>query len=216
MKQRIPIAAWLIFGLFWIMGLISFIFLDKGQFLIDLNHWHTPVLDQVFKYATFMGDGMIYAVLGIIVLLFGTYYRFIVLAAVALIQTIPVQLGKRLFFSGFDRPRNYFGARFEELHTVAGVHIHGSHSFPSGHTASAFAVATFLIWYSKDKRWGALWALLAVLVAFSRMYLLQHFLMDTFAGSIIGVGSSLLVCWWMDHKTKLHTRSGLNRGILKA
>jgi membrane-associated phospholipid phosphatase len=40
--------------------------------------------------------------------------------------------------------------------------------------------------------WGALAGLIAVGVAYSRVYLFQHFPVDTLVGAVIGVGSSAL------------------------
>ena len=66
-------------------------------------------------------------------------------------------------------------------------------SFPSSHSANAWAVATVL-----TRRWRRGWpafALLAALVSFSRMYLDRHYLSDVFAGALLGVGLTLLSLW---------------------
>ena len=74
----------------------------------------------------------------------------------------------------------------------------GPNSFPSNHTAFAFATATSLSmafpkWYVIGPAY-----LFAGLAAYSRMYLGVHFPVDILGGIVIGVGSSLLV-WEMDH-----------------
>ena len=63
-------------------------------------------------------------------------------------------------------------------------------SFPSGHTLSSAIGATVLT--GTDRRFG--WAAipLAVLMAFSRLYLYVHFPSDVFAGAVLGVGIGLL------------------------
>ncbi|MGZ3864147.1 MAG: phosphatase PAP2 family protein [Bacteroidia bacterium] len=73
----------------------------------------------------------------------------------------------------------------------------GPYSFPSNHTAFAFATATSLSmafpkWYVIGPAY-----LFAGLAAYSRMYLGVHFPLDVFGGMIIGIGSSLLV-WEAD------------------
>lgn len=73
----------------------------------------------------------------------------------------------------------------------------GPNSFPSNHTAFAFATATSLSmafpkWYVIGPAY-----LFAGLAAYSRMYLGVHFPLDVFGGMVIGIGSSLLV-WEMD------------------
>lgn len=57
-------------------------------------------------------------------------------------------------------------------------------SFPSGHTASAFAVA-FAI-FCCNKKWGSLALAAAALMGFSRLYLFVHFPSDVIAGAVIG------------------------------
>ena len=59
------------------------------------------------------------------------------------------------------------------------------YSFPSGHATAAFAVAACLL-FSGNKWWPFLTGL-AVLMAFSRLYLYVHFPTDVLAGSIFGV-----------------------------
>ena len=79
----------------------------------------------------------------------------------------------------------------------------GSPSFPSGHTADAFAfaMALSLMW----RRWQ-IWIpvfVWAALVGYSRMCLGVHFPSDVMAGSLIGVISALSTYWfWNRRKTK--------------
>lgn len=60
-----------------------------------------------------------------------------------------------------------------------------SYSFPSGHTASAFAAAGILAKYFK--KYSALIFTLAVLIAFSRLYLYVHYPTDVLAGLFLGL-----------------------------
>jgi membrane-associated phospholipid phosphatase len=70
-----------------------------------------------------------------------------------------------------------------------GEHKHSNSSFPSSHAANAFALAWVL--GARWRRGLPLYLALALLVAFSRMYLNRHFLSDVVAGAFIG-----LMCAW--------------------
>jgi len=73
----------------------------------------------------------------------------------------------------------------------------GRYSFPSGHTTSAFAMATALT-LSYQKWYVALPAYTyAGFVGYSRMRLGVHFPTDVLGGMVIGIGSGLLV-WQLD------------------
>ena len=64
------------------------------------------------------------------------------------------------------------------------------HGFPSGHTASAFVVATLAAaTFPQLRRYFMLWA---VLVALSRLALNEHFASDVVVGGLLGYGAARL------------------------
>jgi len=77
------------------------------------------------------------------------------------------------------------------------VRMPGSTSFPSGHSASAFAFATAI---SRDRPWTALaCGFLAAAVAYSRVHTGVHYPGDTVVGSLIGASTGLAVGGLLDH-----------------
>lgn len=72
------------------------------------------------------------------------------------------------------------------------VTLHNLHAFPSGHTASAFALATVLAFALRNNKYSILLLLGAILVGYSRIYLAEHFLDDVLAGALIGVVSAVV------------------------
>lgn len=70
-----------------------------------------------------------------------------------------------------------------------------SYSFPSGHSANAFACAGVIALMKKGKA-GAPALCFAALMAVSRVYLLMHYPSDILAGAALG-----LFCAWLSVKT---------------
>ncbi len=58
-------------------------------------------------------------------------------------------------------------------------------SFPSGHTAASFASAVALYLAGEKKLWKPV-LVLAVLIAFSRLYLYVHYPTDVLGGAVLG------------------------------
>ncbi len=69
-------------------------------------------------------------------------------------------------------------------------------SFPSGHTTASFEGAVVLL--LRDKRLGIPAMVLAVLIAFSRLYLYVHFPTDVLAGAVLGTLFAFLAVWIVD------------------
>lgn len=68
------------------------------------------------------------------------------------------------------------------------------YSFPSGHTAASFAVVAALFFAGKPKL-ALLTLVLAVLMAFSRMYLYVHYPTDILGGILVGCLTGAVGSW---------------------
>jgi len=64
-------------------------------------------------------------------------------------------------------------------------------SFPSGHAAFFFALATGVFFYRK--RWGILFYALAFSIGFGRVAAGLHWTSDIFGGAVVGILSALLM-----------------------
>tara|TARA_B100000927_G_scaffold246434_1_gene209373 strand:- start:1030 stop:1608 length:579 start_codon:yes stop_codon:yes gene_type:complete len=184
------------------LGALFILFQDKLDFQKKINQMGNPVLDLVMRNLTYAGDGL-FAVLVFIVLLFiRIKTALIALISFALTAGI-VQLLKHTVFDTMKRPY-YFLQSDVNFRIIEDLTYHSSNSFPSGHSASIFAICTVIAYQYKSKlSIQLLLVVIAVLVALTRVYLCQHFLQDIIAGSLIGT----LISYY----TSLFLESRLNR-----
>ena len=185
------------FGIAFVLATI--IAIGTGAFILILgkngsfqfiNSNHDPIADQFFKYFTHYGDGLMWVPLGI----YCFFYRrkhFIAVVAGVFISTLLAQVLKRVVYPDELRPISYLSETFP-VHIIDGVTMRKSHSFPSGHTTTAFAMALIMAYIINRRFWSVLLPVLALLAGYSRVYLAQHFPTDIFAGMCIGIVSAIL------------------------
>lgn len=187
---------------------IGSLIIRKGQDVLFVNGLHTPLLDDLFRTITNLGDGIIFVPI-IIVTLF-IQFRYTVIAIVAcIVNGLISSIFKRVVFPHLERPKMLL--EVNDLYFVPGVEVHETHSFPSGHTITAFCAAVFLTLLVRNQIIGIVLLIIALLVACSRIYLLQHFMMDVAAGAIIGSFTTFVI-WhlingaqdeWMNRKINI-------------
>jgi membrane-associated phospholipid phosphatase len=180
----------------------------KGELVLLINKFHLSSLDALFKYVTNLGDGVVMAVL-LVFLIFYSYKLSIVTAFSIIFQSIIVSVFKRWLFAGLERPIAFFGDSYS-WNFVDGVDVHSSNTFPSGHTTTAFAFFAILVVIFRNRGMilSLLFFLLAYIVGFSRVYLLQHFVVDVYFGAIFGILSVILALALMD---RLFNQDRLNQ-----
>lgn len=154
--------------------------------------------DYFFKYITEIGSSIPFVVAGIYLFVNFGDALFLLLSQLAV--TLVVQPIKHAM--NMPRPKTFFATTAPDvvLHQVNGVDMHAMLSFPSGHTASAFAFLLAMALICKRTWLSVLFLLLAVLAGYSRIYLSQHFAEDVFAGSLVGVLTTTLLYWIYIHK----------------
>lgn len=184
-----------------ICGILLLIF-PKSELHILSNKANSTFFDYFFKYATTLGDGSVIAILTII-LLFIKYRYAIVFLSGSLITAGIINLFKKVLLGDVFRPSKYFELyETYQLHFVEGVKLNALHSFPSGHTGTAFNVFFMLALIAQTKSQKLFFFFVAVIVGYSRVYLSQHFLIDITVGSIFGTTFILLMFWWFSKSNK--------------
>ena len=156
-------------------------------YILDLikKIFECPFMDFIIPKITFLGNGGFIWVLTAIILLFFKKYRkggIAILIALA----FGAILGSFVLKPLIARPRPFHS--MEELSLL--IKSPTGFSFPSGHTMSSFSAAYILNYI--NKKFGYFAIPLAILIAFSRLYLYVHFPSDILAGAILGTLISYL------------------------
>ena len=170
---------------------LSFIWAyGNSTFFLFVNSLNSQLLDTLFYYFTYLGDGTLAAIL-VIGLLWVSYRDALTFLIITLLITILVSILKDHIFPELNRPVAYFGTT-HYLHLVAGYKPPILSTFPSGHTATAFSIGLYLSILSKQPIPKYILFIVAFFVGYSRMYLSAHFPADVVGGATLGVIITLL------------------------
>jgi len=156
------------------------------------EHIHNGFLDVVMPAITFLGDGGWFWIACAVVMLFfkKTRKTGIMLGLALLCGLFVCNLGLKPLVA---RIRPYHMRPWIELI----IDEPSEFSFPSGHTIASFEAAIVLM--RRDRKhfgWAAL--ALAVLIAFSRLYLYVHYPTDVIASVILGTLIACFAVWIVD------------------
>ncbi len=182
------------------------VYLPKGDEIVFIHTQQTHALNVFFRVVTSLSEWPI----AIIILIFSIIHglnKGVLLTLTTLLNAVLVTTLKKGVFAGYVRPALFFEGKLA-LNFVPGVEIYKYNSFPSGHTAAAFALFFMMSLLVKDKRLSLVFFLVATLVGFSRVYLLQHFLIDVYFGAILGAVVAVF-CWQISKRFSYFGTSSL-------
>lgn len=156
---------------------------------IMANLW-CPFLDAVMPVITVLGDaGIFWIALAAVFLLLPKHRKMGLSMGVALMMGLVICNMILKPVVGRIRPYDY---QLEFFQKTIPLLIERQHdfSFPSGHTIASFEAAVAML--ICNKKLGIPAMILAVLIAFSRMYLYVHYPTDVIASVILGTGLAFL------------------------
>ncbi len=147
--------------------------------------FRNKTFDKIMPIITSAGNlGIIWIVISVLLM---TKKDYRVLGQTILIAlVITTIIGEGIIKNIVKRKRPFYGDDDKELLISRPI----TYSFPSGHTASSFAVAAVFI--KTDNAASLEIILLACLIAFSRIYLGVHYPSDVIGGEIIGALCGLI------------------------
>jgi membrane-associated phospholipid phosphatase len=176
--------------IFFLSSFFALLVFGKTVCSFPLEAYHSFWLNVFFINFTFIGDGIfVLCLIALVYFYFKNKKLAFTLLYSFLVSGIAVQIIKNL--AGASTPRLFFEAG-QYLNFLNAVTPANNASFPSGHTATVFAIATVLVLMLKNKNWQIPIFFVAVLVGYTRIYLAQHFLIDVIIGAFIGTVSGVL------------------------
>lgn len=164
----------------------NFLTLD-GSILIWIQENLRGVMDSFMVFYTHLGDGgVLWLAICVVMCIFSETRRtgYMALSSMA----FGVICTNVILKNVFNRVRPY--EVVSGLSTLIGAQ-HDS-SFPSGHTTAAFAVAMIVARYAPERWMIAGVSVLAILMAFSRLYVGVHYPSDIIGGILVGI-----FCAWL-------------------
>jgi membrane-associated phospholipid phosphatase len=193
-----------------VICLVIKLIFTREQIYFTVNGINSPAADFLAPFFTDLGNGLTAIAVAIILVFFSYRKAFIVITAYA-VTSLFAQIVKHIVQS--PRPRLYFQNEVSRIHFVKGMYVDIYDSFPSGHTVTAFMLAVLLSYWSRNKAWGPVFLLVAILVGYSRMYLSEHFFEDVVAGSVIGFVLTVVWLYWLNNRKFIQSPKW-QRGLL--
>jgi membrane-associated phospholipid phosphatase len=197
-------------------GLLFMFLVPYRAEILMLNAWRMEPLNAFFWFWTKMGETYPYLV-ALFLCLFWRF-RYALLIGMAGILVLPYAYFLKDWI-GVMRPLNWLGEQGlrDKLVVVPYVELaSGYTSFPSGHTIAAFTLYTLLALMVPKSRafWGLFFAIMAVLVGISRVFLAQHFVADVLGGVVFGLLLASVV-WQIGQTAAFRTNTGLDRNLFQ-
>lgn len=163
--------------------------------LYAIQEWHGPMLDKVMVILSTLGDGgILWIALALLLIAIPSTRKGGIQMMIAIVLTFIV--GNLILKNCVDRLRP---CQIDETVALL-VRIPSDSSFPSGHTMNSITAATSLCLYNWKAGVPAM--VLALLIAFSRLYNFVHFPTDVLAGIVVGVCGAFVAKWLVQKKWK--------------
>ena len=196
--------------LYIFVGLATIEFYGRDELHLVFNRRFSLFFDIFFKYFSKIGPLIFIVITLFFIIKNETYKSLLILFSAYGLNFLIGTFVKRNFFKHIHRPTYYFEQKGIDLHLIDGVSSQIPYTFPSGHTAETFLLMLFICMISKSKLVQIIAVILAITMAFSRVYLSKHFLIDTIGGAMLGTFVLTLMYYVFQNRNSVF----LNKSIL--
>lgn len=202
-----------LYALFLCAGAVLIACFEKGDEIIYANSLHNVWLDRFFLNVTRLAEFPAFLLIVMYAVFSGLGRGFLLWVNIMFVFLF-TSLFKYMLFADEVRPAVFFEGK-TLLTFTDGLEVARYNSFPSGHTATAFAVFFMLSIMLGSKKWSVVLFTLALLVAVSRVYLMQHFFRDVYFGSLLAVVVTTAVWLAIGKSSWYNHLSWKDKAILK-
>lgn len=140
----------------------------------------------IFQWITMWAEWPFFVLAGALFLYYRNFRGVLAILFAAGASAATSQFLKRVVFPDAERPMAFFGTESIAF-PVDEFTVLLEHSFPSGHSTAAFALMGTLAFFIRRRAVSIALAVVAMLTAFSRVYLMLHWVVDIAAGAALGL-----------------------------
>jgi membrane-associated phospholipid phosphatase len=188
-REQLTLLIWWFSFLFLLF--IALLLYGNSSLFILINSKGQESFDALFMAATKIGEAWI-LVPTCIFIIWRSKIIGLIASLTLVCSSLTTQFLKKVVFVDFVRPSAFYINSDYKVRTIEGLELHSLFSFPSGHTTGATALFVFLALNYTNSKSRFLLLLLPIFVAYSRIYLGQHFPLDVLVGAFIGTFYAIL------------------------
>lgn len=189
-----------IYFIYIFIGLALTQYFGRDQLHLMINQFHIKPLDYFFDYYTEIGTSGLFIFLIIYTIFKSNWITLGYLIGTEIIAGTINLIIKKTFFKAVYRPAYYFQQKQINLYLIDNYKMQKVYTFPSGHSLMAIVIAMTMCTMTKNRALQFLFILNFVVIAYSRMYLSKHFMIDTIGGATLAFFTFIFVYYLLNNQ----------------